>query len=174
MWCATRDGLNRYDGNTFVTYKHNPNDPGTLSSNFIQDLIEDDHGYLWIATNTGLNKFDSANERVTRYVHDPNNPNSIGGAYVTSIARDSRGFIWLGIEDGGVDKFDPTTGTFTHFRNDSDGHSLGRNIRIAAGNHGNIWVVGDHGLVLFNHQTGYITRPPATRNGLGAENAFED
>jgi ligand-binding sensor domain-containing protein len=174
MWFATRDGLNRYDGNTFVTYKHNPNDPGTLSSNFIQDLIEDDHGYLWIATNTGLNKFDSANERVTRYVHDPNNPNSIGGAYVTSIARDSRGFIWLGIEDGGVDKFDPTTGTFTHFRNDSDGHSLGRNIRIAAGNHGNIWVVGDRGLVLFNQQTGQITRPPATRNGLGAENAFED
>ena len=47
MWFATRDGLNRYDGNTFVVYKHNPNDPGSLSSNFIQDLIEDDHGYLW-------------------------------------------------------------------------------------------------------------------------------
>ena len=52
MWFATRDGLNRYDGNTFVVYKHNPNDPGSLSSNFIQDLMEDDHGYLWIATNT--------------------------------------------------------------------------------------------------------------------------
>ncbi len=27
MWFATRDGLNRYDGNTFVVYKNNPNDP---------------------------------------------------------------------------------------------------------------------------------------------------
>ena len=53
MWFATRDGLNRYDGNTFVVYKHNPNDPGSLSTNFIQDLIEDDQGYLWIATDTG-------------------------------------------------------------------------------------------------------------------------
>lgn len=26
MWFATRDGLNRYDGNAFVVYKHNPND----------------------------------------------------------------------------------------------------------------------------------------------------
>ena len=50
MWFATRDGLNRYDGNTFVVYKHNPNDPDSLSANFIQDLMEDDQGYLWIAT----------------------------------------------------------------------------------------------------------------------------
>ena len=30
MWFATEDGLNRYDGNTFVVYKHNPDDPNTL------------------------------------------------------------------------------------------------------------------------------------------------
>ena len=64
MWFATRDGLNRYDGNTFVVYKNNPNDSGTLSSNFIQDLMEDDHGYLWIATNTGVNKFDPTTENL--------------------------------------------------------------------------------------------------------------
>ena len=52
MWFATRDGLNRYDGNAFVVYKNNPNDSGSLSSNFLQDLMQDDHGYLWIATNT--------------------------------------------------------------------------------------------------------------------------
>jgi hypothetical protein len=44
MWFATRDGLNRYDGYTFVVYKHDPNDPGSLSSNFLQDLMEDDEG----------------------------------------------------------------------------------------------------------------------------------
>ena len=95
MWFATRDGLNRYDGNTFVVYKHNPNDTGTLSSNFLQDLVEDDHGYLWISTNSGVNKFDPGTERVTRYLHDPNNPNSLGGAYVTSIGRDGRGTFGL-------------------------------------------------------------------------------
>src|SRR3974390_3301532 len=51
MWFATRDGLNRYDGKTFVVNKNPPNDPDTLSSNFIEDLVEDDHGYLWISTN---------------------------------------------------------------------------------------------------------------------------
>ena len=32
MWFATQDGLNRYDGNTFVVYQHNPDDPNTLST----------------------------------------------------------------------------------------------------------------------------------------------
>ncbi len=71
--------------------------------------MEDDQGYLWIATNTGVNRFDPTTERFTRYLHDPNNPNSIGGAYVTSIARDNRGYLWFGTEDSGLDKFDPAT-----------------------------------------------------------------
>ncbi len=112
MWFATRDGLNRYDGNAFVVYKHNPNDPGSLSANFVLDLMEDDQGYLWIATDSGgVNKFDPATERFVRYRHDPNNPNSISGDSVETIARDSRGYLWFGTEDSGLDKFDPTTGS---------------------------------------------------------------
>src|ERR1700758_736459 len=80
MWFATRDGLNRYDGNTFVVYKNNPNDPTSLSSNFIQALMEDDHGDLWIATLTGgINRFDPTTEHFTRYRHDRSNSNSISG-----------------------------------------------------------------------------------------------
>jgi hypothetical protein len=40
MWSATRDGLNRYDGNAFVVYKNKWNDPGSLTSNFLQHLME--------------------------------------------------------------------------------------------------------------------------------------
>ena len=99
MWFATRDGLNRYDGNAFVVYKHNPNDPGSLSANFIWDLMEDDQGYLWIATDSGgVNKFDPTTERFARYRHDPNNPNSISGDSVESIARDRRGYLWFGTD----------------------------------------------------------------------------
>ena len=84
MWFATRDGLNRYDGNAFVVYKNNPNDSGSLSSNFLQDLMQDDHGYLWIATNTGVNKFDPETERCTRYLHDPEQSQTV------SVALQSR------------------------------------------------------------------------------------
>src|SRR5689334_8688286 len=121
MWFATRDGLNRYDGNTFVTYKHNPSDPASLSANFIFDLMEDDQGYLWIATlSGGVNKFDPTTERFTHYRHDPNNPNTLARDSVESIVRDSHGYLWFGTADSGLDKFDPATGTFTHYLNDTD------------------------------------------------------
>jgi streptogramin lyase len=128
MWFATRDGLNRYDGNAFVVYKHNPNDPWSLSANFVWDLMEDDQGYLWIATNFGgVNKFDPGTERFVRYRHDPNNSNSIGGDSVETIARDGRGYLWFGTDDNGLDKFDPSTGNFTHYLRDSDaGHRTAR------------------------------------------------
>ncbi len=173
MWIATRDGLNRYDGNTFVVYKHNPKDPYTLSSNFIEDLLEDEHGFLWISTNTGVNKFDPATERFTRYLHDPKNPNSIGGSYITRIARDSRGQLWFGTEDSGVDKFDPTTGIFTHYRNERDGQFVGRINHLIEDSRRNIWLVGDRGLFRLDPQTGHITRRAAT-NGLGAESLCAD
>ena len=170
MWFATQDGLDRYDGNTFVVYKHNPNDPDSLSANLIQDLIEDDQGYLWIATYTGgVNKFDPRTERFTRYRHDPSNPNSIGADSVNSIARDSRGCLWFGTEASGLDKLDPTTGTFTHYLNDSDGQFVGRITHVIEDRHRDIWFVGERGLFHLNPETGEITRPPATRNGLGAD-----
>ena len=174
MWFATRDGLNRYDGNAFVVYKNNPNDSGSLSSNFLQDLMQDDRGYLWIATNTGVNKFAPETERSTRYLHDPGNPNSLGGASVKSIAQDSRGSLWFGTEDSGLDKLDPTTGTFTHYRNDSDGHFVGRISQVIVDKHREIWFVGERGLFHLNQQTGQITRPLATRNGLSADSVYED
>ena len=174
MWFATRDGLNRYDGNAFVVYKNNPNDSGSLSSNFLQDLMQDDHGYLWIATNTGVNKFDPETERCTRYLHDPGNPNSLGGASVKTIAQDGRGSLWFGTEDSGLDKLDPTTGTFAHYRNDSDGHFVGRISQVIGDRHREIWFVGERGLFHLNQKTGQITPPPATGNGLSADSVYED
>jgi ligand-binding sensor domain-containing protein/signal transduction histidine kinase len=175
MWFATQDGLDRYDGNTFVVYKHNPNDPDSLSANLVVDLIEDDQGYLWIATYTGgVNKFDPRTERFTRYRHDPSNPNSIGADSVNSIARDSRGCLWFGTEASGLDKFDPTTKTFTHYLNDSDGLFVGRITKVIEDSHRDIWFVGERGLFHLNIKTGEITRPPATRNGLGADYVAED
>ena len=72
-----------------------PNDPRSLSHNFIRDLFEDDQGYLWVAAYPGVNKFDPTTERSTRYRHDPNNPNSFSGDSVESITRDSRGYLWF-------------------------------------------------------------------------------
>ena len=77
MWFGTGEGLNRYDGNSFVVYRNDPNDPGSISHNFIRDVFEDDQGYLWVAAYPAINKFDPRTERNTRYVHDPEQPQQL-------------------------------------------------------------------------------------------------
>ena len=176
MWFATRDGLNRYDGNTFVVYKNSPNDPQSLSANFIHYLLEDRQGFLWIATNYGgVSKFDPITERFTRYQHNPDNPNSLSGDLVRCIAKDRRGYLWFGTTDSGLDRFDPTTETFTHYALDSEGQSVGEIHAIVEDSQGDIWFVGTNGLYLVNSQTGQITRPPATiAHHLAADYVTED
>jgi ligand-binding sensor domain-containing protein/signal transduction histidine kinase len=174
MWFATRDGLNRYDGNIIVVFKHNPDNPESLGDNFTFDLIEDKQGYLWIACNSGgINKFDPTTGRFTRYMHDPNNPNSISSNYVETLALDSHGCIWLGTSNG-LNKFDPATQTFSCYRNETDGQFVGRITSITEDKHGDIWFVGNRGLFHLNPQTGQITRPPATIDRLSADYIYED
>ena len=50
LWIGTGNGLVRYDGYNFVTYKHNPNDTSSISNNFITSVYEDKEGVLWIGT----------------------------------------------------------------------------------------------------------------------------
>ncbi len=50
VWIGTEDGLNRFDGYSFRIYRHDPQDPNSLSSSSIRDLHADDDGLLWIAT----------------------------------------------------------------------------------------------------------------------------
>ena len=59
VWIGSREGLMRYDGETFVIYRHDPGDPGSISGNTVRAMFEDRSGRLWFGTNTaGLNRFD--------------------------------------------------------------------------------------------------------------------
>ena len=170
MWFATGGGLNRYDGNAFVVYQHNPDDPNTLSADDTQSLIEDDRGNLWIATwGGGLDKFDPTTERFTHYRYDPDDPNSLSSDRVKTLARDSRGYLWVGTIDAGLNKFDPATGTFTRYRNDSTGQFIGAVNSIVEDRLRDIWFAGARGLFHVSPQTGQIIRRPAAMDGFAAD-----
>ncbi|NUN70836.1 MAG: hypothetical protein HUU02_14130 [Bacteroidetes bacterium] len=67
LWFGTWDGLNRYDGYTFVHYRHDPQDSSTLSNNSIIAMAEAPDGKLWIGTATrGINVLDRRNGEVQR------------------------------------------------------------------------------------------------------------
>lgn len=54
IWMGTQDGLSRYDGNSFVTFRPEAGDRVSLADYRIKVINEDKNGFLWIATSQEL------------------------------------------------------------------------------------------------------------------------
>lgn len=120
IWIGTRDGLSRYDGYHFVNYRNDPDNPNSLSNNWVRAVLEDRAGALWIATEGGgVNRFDPRTESFTRFFPDPRNPNSLGGDRINNIFEDSQGRLWFtGGELSGLSIYSAATGNFVRYRRD--------------------------------------------------------
>lgn len=62
LWVATYDGVNRYDGYTFTTYRHNPADTLTIASNIARMVKVDSRGRIWVGTREGLSGYDETKD----------------------------------------------------------------------------------------------------------------
>ncbi|MDE6498016.1 MAG: response regulator [Muribaculaceae bacterium] len=69
MWVTTEDGICRYDGNKFTTYRNIPGDSHSLCNNFVKSLFEDEQGTLYVCSRRGIQIYDpdtdSFSERLT-------------------------------------------------------------------------------------------------------------
>ncbi len=155
LWIGTLDeGLNSYDPETgsFTHYQADPNDPDSIYSDNIFSVYEDQQGWLWIGTfGDGLNKFDRENDKFTHFQFDPNDSSSLSNNLVTAIFEDRGGTLWIGTA-GGLNKFDPQTETFVHYR-EKDGLANDLVIGILEDDGGNLWLSTNHGLSRFNPRT---------------------
>jgi ligand-binding sensor domain-containing protein/signal transduction histidine kinase len=94
-----------------------------LSQSTITAILQDRQGFMWFATEDGLNQYDGY--QFTVYKYDPDNPGSLSDDVVYSICEDHNGKLWVGTA-AGLDRFDRAKGTFAHYRHDPDDpYSLG-------------------------------------------------
>ena len=159
MWIGTPAGLSRYDGYRFTTYKHDPDNPNSLSNNWVRDLYEDQDGMLWIATEGGgANKFDPDTETFTRYLPDRRNPNSLAGDRVFGIFQDrARNFWFVGGGLTGLNRFNPTTQTYTRYVADPKNPDAFQGGAVFDGQEdadGNLWLPAGPVLAKYDPRTG--------------------
>jgi signal transduction histidine kinase/ligand-binding sensor domain-containing protein len=96
IWIATDDGLNRFNGKEFITYRFDPKDSTSIPDNEISTLYIDSKGVLWIGTTRGgVCIYDPLKDAFCRLVDFTNKKISITHDYVTGFTEDKQGNIWI-------------------------------------------------------------------------------
>ncbi len=90
MWFATQDGLIRYDGYNFISYRPDPENKGSIANGYILDIAEDISGkYLWVSHRSGLSRFEKATGVFENY-----QPAKETFYQFIAICVDEKGKIW--------------------------------------------------------------------------------
>ncbi|RYY61914.1 MAG: response regulator [Chitinophagaceae bacterium] len=120
LWSCLR--LNAQEGTGFETISTAQG----LSQGMIFGMLQDQEGFIWVATKEGLNRYDGYNFRV--FTTDPGNPYSLSSNYIRSVFEDSKGYIWAATLDAGLNVYDKKTGRFHRIMNkQGDRNSLSGN-----------------------------------------------
>lgn len=96
LWIGTLDGLHRFDGYEYKTFRVDDGE-NSISSNLIIAIDEDNLGNIWIATyDKGLSKFNPKNETFTSYRNTEANPGLFDSNDITFMMVDTNNVIWTG------------------------------------------------------------------------------
>jgi len=68
-----------------------------LAQDYVQNIIQDDRGFLWVGTNNGLSRFDGM-----QFVNFFPKDTTAVSYDITSSFKDSKGVIWFGLNNGGI------------------------------------------------------------------------
>ena len=174
IWVGTNGaGLDRFDPVTgiFTHFHHDSKVPASLGNDNVTAILRDKQGILWIGTDGGLDQFDPKTNKFIHYRYNANDSTSISNNLVRAIYEDRQGTIWIGTgipgaggkpEEGGLNRMNKKTGTFTRYLNiPGNIHSLANNkVRaIFEDNQGVLWIgTGGNGLHKMDRKQGVFER----------------
>ena len=128
-----------------------------LSSSSVSGITQDGSGFLWFATQTGLDRYDGQN--FTVFESRPFHVDSLAHSQIQTIYADPDGTLWIGTY-GGLSHFDPSTNRFRTYAHDSaDPSTLSNNVVVAISrdSQGRLWVGTLDGLNRLDESTGSFT-----------------
>ncbi len=112
--------------NLLKQFKFNPNDPTSISSNWISDIVQWDDNYIWFATKDGLSIFNNHKKIFARVKHNPLNNFSLSDNDLKCFLKDQSSSIWIGTAIGGINFYNRANLNFTKISEASNG-SFGLN-----------------------------------------------
>lgn len=159
LWAGTeREGLNLYDirHNTFRTFRHDPRDSTSLSSDEITQIAPALSGGIWIASYSGT--IDYLPPEQSRFTHyHARNTRGMPQDPIWTLTQDKRGFLYVGHLHAGLTVISPDRRTaHNHRPRPGDASSLPDHevLCLFIDPMENIWAGTRNGLALFNPLTG--------------------
>ncbi len=131
-----------------------------LPQSTIYSIKQSNDGFIWIATQEGLNKYDGYSFKV--YNYNPRDSFSISNNNISIVYEDRKNNLWLGTWGGGLNRFDKKSEKFISYLNkpgDPNSISHNRVPIIYEDKEGTLWLgTAGGGLNSFDIKTGkFIT-----------------
>ncbi len=114
-----------------------------LSHNYVRSVLQDSEGFIWVATEDGLNKFNSYTFKV--YKHVPDDSSSLTNHPVMTLEEDKNHNIWIGTWGGGIFIYNRALDNFRrlqHIDHREESRQLSSNFiyDLFSDSKGNMWV----------------------------------
>lgn len=107
IWLGTETGgINKFNPRRLFmrNYRHNKENPFSISRNPVNAIYEDAYGYLWVGTvEGGLNRKERGSDRFTHYTC---NQGGLSHNSVSALAADPKNRLWVGTWGGGINLLD--------------------------------------------------------------------
>lgn len=130
-----------------------------LNSNSISDIVQDDAGLVWIASDHGgINIVDKKNSLVQYILHHEGDDTSLAANSVNCLYKDDQGIIWTGAYKLGVSYYHPAIFKFKvykHYSTDPSSLPFEDINSFAEDRQGNLWIgTNGGGLIYFDRTRG--------------------
>lgn len=156
MWFGTKDGLDRYDGASFLSFTK---EDGTLGNNYITALYEDKNGEIWIGTDIGLYVYSPLTESIRRFYQKSDQNTTIDNA-INSITGDKAGNVWISVQAQGIFCYRFSEQRLLHKQNDGSGKIVFRGLERICFDSENVCWIDLHDGNLYSSTDGLNTLTP--------------
>ena len=139
-----------------------------LLSNSVSAILKDRYGWIWFATDDGLNKYDGTN--FTIYRHKTGDTTSLRANEILALHEDRSGNLWVGTSGGALSLFDRSRDNFINYPAGSNIPGLLPNAvitSICSDYLGNIWIAQYESLYVLQPATRQLSRIDITPSLAG-------
>ncbi|MCG2459243.1 hypothetical protein K8352_00620 [Flavobacteriaceae bacterium F89] len=153
LWVATSNGVQKYDGYSFQSFKNDPDNPHSLLNNDCYSLLEDTDHNIWVATGQGISKYDRDKNTFVNYDFNKQFHTTGNASLVLDLFMDRGNRLWAASIGRGIMRYDPIAdqwNTAEYRINDKDGNqpAMGFATSFAEDRKGRLYTGSKHGLLV--------------------------